>query len=120
MCLSVSVYASVLVLALVCWTPAVSKLHIISCVRSRSRSRSVCRSFAEPEVRPWDPLEACKQPYPITTFQPVYYAAESFADARERMIDFTATINRPFDVRYNSHSQRIEFDRNVAVAPPRE
>eukprot|EP01043_Picozoa_sp_COSAG02_P013776 COSAG02_NODE_557_length_20379_cov_6.688215_8_plen_143_part_00 len=75
---------------------------------------------AEPEVRTWDPLEACKQPYPITTFQPVYYAAESFADARERMIDFTATINRPFDVRYNAHSQRIEFDRNVQVAPPRD
>lgn len=70
------------------------------------------------EVRPWDPLDACKQPYPITTFQPVYYAAESFSDARERMIDFTATINRPFNVRYNTDTQRIEFDRNVVVAPP--
>ena len=74
----------------------------------------------KPEIRTWDPLEACKQEYPITTFQPVYYAAESFEDATERMRDFTATINRPFDVRYNSHSQRIEFDRNVIVAPPRD
>lgn len=81
---------------------------------------AICAVSAEPEIRTWDPLEACKQPYPITTFQPVYYAAESFADARERMIDFTATINRPFDVRYNAHSQRIEFDRNVQVAPPRD
>jgi len=70
------------------------------------------------EVRSWDPFEACKQTYPITTFQPVYYAAESFADARERMIDFTATINRPFNVRYNTDTQCIEFDRNVFVAPP--
>lgn len=30
-----------------------------------------------PEYRPWDPFAACKQPYPITTYQPVYYAAES-------------------------------------------
>ena len=72
----------------------------------------------KPEVRPWDPLQACKQEYPITTFQPVYYAAESFADARERMSDFASTISRPFNVRYNTHSQRIEFDRNVFVAPP--
>lgn len=30
-----------------------------------------------PEVRAWDPFAACKQKYPITTYQPVYYAAES-------------------------------------------
>jgi phenylalanine-4-hydroxylase len=30
-----------------------------------------------PEYRPWDPLSACKQKYPITTYQPVYYVADS-------------------------------------------
>lgn len=30
-----------------------------------------------PEYRPWDPFSACKQKYPITTYQPVYYVADS-------------------------------------------
>lgn len=30
-----------------------------------------------PEYRPWDPFSACKQKYPITTYQPIYYVAES-------------------------------------------
>jgi phenylalanine-4-hydroxylase len=34
---------------------------------------------APPEYRPWDPFAACKQKYPITTYQPVYYVAESMA-----------------------------------------
>lgn len=31
----------------------------------------------KPEYRPWDPYMACRQDYPITTYQPVYFVAES-------------------------------------------
>lgn len=29
-----------------------------------------------PVYRKWDPKEACKQEFPITTYQPVYFVAE--------------------------------------------
>ena len=32
-------------------------------------------------------MAAAHQEYPITKFQPVYYAADSFADAREKMAE---------------------------------
>lgn len=30
-----------------------------------------------PEIRPWEPSKACYQKYPITTYQPVYFVADS-------------------------------------------
>ena len=41
----------------------------------------------EPEIRPWNPFEAAKQEYPITTYQPIYYSAKSFTDARTQMTE---------------------------------
>jgi len=37
------------------------------------------------EIRAWDPYRACSQPYPITDYQPVYFCAESLADAKAKM-----------------------------------
>ncbi|XP_023019067.2 protein henna [Leptinotarsa decemlineata] len=62
----------------------------------------------EPEVRPFEPAKTALQKYPITEFQPVYYVAESFEDAKEKMIKFAATIPRDFGVRYNAYTQSIE------------
>lgn len=67
-----------------------------------------------PEYRPWDPVMACKQEYPITTYQPIYYVAESLVDAKDRMRDFCAQLNRPFYARYNPYSQTVSVDRAVA------
>jgi phenylalanine-4-hydroxylase len=68
-----------------------------------------------PEVREWDPFAAAKQDYPITTYQPVYYTAESFSDARARMVEFANSFARQFHVRYDPYSCSIEVDSNVAM-----
>jgi len=39
----------------------------------------------KPEVLNFEPVKTALQKYPITEFQPVYYAAESFEDAKEKM-----------------------------------
>lgn len=76
---------------------------------------------------PFDPFRACIQPYPITSFQPTYFLAESFKDAKEKLrwvrreeekqqwIEFLLTISqyvmtipRPFAVHYNPYTQTIE------------
>ncbi|KAI9490664.1 Biopterin-dependent aromatic amino acid hydroxylase-domain-containing protein [Zychaea mexicana] len=62
----------------------------------------------KPEHRPFEPEKTAVTEYPITTFQPVYYVADSFKDAQEKVRNFAATMNRPFSVRYNALTQTIE------------
>lgn len=40
----------------------------------------------EPELRPFEPSKTALQKFPITTYQPIYYVAESFNDAKDRMM----------------------------------
>lgn len=67
----------------------------------------------KPEYRPWDPFAACKQKYPITTYQPVYYVADSLFDAKEQMRAFCEDLKKPFQARYNPYSQTVTIDRAV-------
>ncbi|RUP46748.1 Biopterin-dependent aromatic amino acid hydroxylase-domain-containing protein [Jimgerdemannia flammicorona] len=72
-----------------------------------------------PEKRPFDPSKAALQKYPVTEYQPVsvagggivavvYFIAESFKDAKDKVRDFAASLKRPFSVRYNAYTQTIE------------
>uniref|UniRef100_A0AAQ5ZAB7 phenylalanine 4-monooxygenase n=1 Tax=Amphiprion ocellaris TaxID=80972 RepID=A0AAQ5ZAB7_AMPOC len=67
----------------------------------------------EPKVLPFDPDKTSLQKYPITEYQPVYFVAESFEDAKEKVRRFAATIPRPFSVRYNPYTQSIEVLDNT-------
>ena len=39
----------------------------------------------KPELRPFEPSKTALQKYPITEYQPVYFVAESFEDAKNKM-----------------------------------
>jgi len=62
----------------------------------------------KPSVMPFDPFRASIQPYPITSYQPTYFLAESFKDAKEKLRQYAMTIPRPFGVHYNPYTQSIE------------
>ncbi|XP_059834495.1 phenylalanine-4-hydroxylase [Hypanus sabinus] len=62
----------------------------------------------KPDRQPFNPEVTAIQKYPITSFQPVYYVAESFEDAKEKVRRYAATIPRPFSVHYNSYTQSVE------------
>lgn len=67
-----------------------------------------------PEYRPWVPAKAALQDYPITTYQPVYYVAESLADAKTKMRQYCEdTMKRPFRVRWDPQTQSVSTDRAV-------
>uniref|UniRef100_A0A8C6PZM2 phenylalanine 4-monooxygenase n=2 Tax=Nothobranchius furzeri TaxID=105023 RepID=A0A8C6PZM2_NOTFU len=66
-----------------------------------------------PKLQPFDPEKTSLQKYPITEYQPVYFVAESFEDAKEKVRKFAATIPRPFSVRYNPYTQSIEVLDNT-------
>jgi len=63
----------------------------------------------KPELRPFDPPKTGIQDYPITEYQPVYYVAESFHDAKEKLMKFAETIHRPFGIRYNAYTNNVEI-----------
>ncbi|KAJ8268979.1 hypothetical protein COCON_G00115860 [Conger conger] len=67
----------------------------------------------KPKLEPFNPEKTCLQTYPITEFQPVYYVAESFEDAKEKVRKYAATIPRPFSVRYNPYTLSIEVLDNT-------
>eukprot|EP00795_Rhopilema_esculentum_P005258 gene5258-405_t len=71
-----------------------------------------CIESSECERRAFDPEKACVQEYPITKFQPVYFVANSFDDAKEKLRSWAAHIPRPFHVHYNPYTQSVEIIEN--------
>jgi phenylalanine-4-hydroxylase len=66
-----------------------------------------------PVIRPWDPNVACSAAFPITTYQPTYFLAESLSDAKEQMRKFCETLPKPFHARFNHNSNSVWVDRAV-------
>lgn len=66
----------------------------------------------EPQKKPFDPAKTAEQEYPITKFQPIYFVADSFDDAKEKMRAYATMIPRPFTVRYNPYTQSVEVIEN--------
>eukprot|EP00941_MAST-03F_sp_MAST-3F-sp1_P005656 g5656.t1 len=66
-----------------------------------------------PTYLPWEPDTAGDMEYPITTYQPNYFVAESLSDAKDKMRKFADSLGRPFRVQYHPHSQSIRLDRAV-------
>ncbi|XKL65862.1 hypothetical protein PGB90_009282 [Kerria lacca] len=62
----------------------------------------------KPEHRPFDPNVTAVQPYQDQEYQPIYYVAESFEDAKDKFRRWVSKMSRPFEVRYNPHTQRVE------------
>ena len=67
----------------------------------------------KPTLLPWDPAVACTTDYPITTYQPLYFVAESLADAKLKMRDYCEKMAKPFHARYNPLTNSIWVDRAV-------
>ena len=59
------------------------------------------------QVLPFDPVAASKQPFPITTYQPLYFCAESLSDAKIQLDTFCDLLNRPFHPQYDPFTESI-------------
>ena len=66
-----------------------------------------------PQIKPWDPISASMQDFPITTYQPVYFLAESLQDAKVKMRSYCEDLKRPFFAQYNQQTQTVFIDRPV-------
>ena len=63
----------------------------------------------KPEILPFDPVVAGSRKYPITEYQPVYFLADSFADAQAKLHEYATTIPRPGVFRYNPYTESIDL-----------
>lgn len=72
---------------------------------------------SEITIREWDPNEAAAQEYPITTMQPIYFAAPSMRVAKERMRNYCDKVKRPFNCLYDDASKSVYTDVDVYTKP---
>nr|UWY63831.1 tyrosine hydroxylase [Sarcophaga peregrina] len=61
------------------------------------------------EHRAFEPASTAVQPYQDQEYQPIYYVAESFEDAKDKFRRWVSTMSRPFEVRFNPHTERVEI-----------
>eukprot|EP01063_Lacrimia_lanifica_P039399 TRINITY_DN8647_c0_g1_i1.p1 TRINITY_DN8647_c0_g1~~TRINITY_DN8647_c0_g1_i1.p1 ORF type:complete len:450 (+),score=152.79 TRINITY_DN8647_c0_g1_i1:82-1431(+) len=61
-----------------------------------------------PKYLPWEPEVAAVTQYPITKYQPTYFVAESFDDAKVRMENFAKSFARPFTLEYNPYTKSVK------------
>lgn len=69
---------------------------------------------------PWNPAVASTAAYPITTYQPTYYVAESLSDAKHKLREFTESLPKPFFARYNPMTRSVWVDRSVTMEAEKE
>ena len=62
----------------------------------------------KPICVPFVPEIAAVTDYPITTYQPKYFVAESFEDAKIKMKEFSNKLDKPIAIRYNPYTDSIE------------
>ncbi|XP_055686433.1 tyrosine 3-monooxygenase [Lutzomyia longipalpis] len=62
----------------------------------------------KPEHRPFEPATTAVQKYQDQDYQPIYYVAESFEDAKDKFRRWVSAMSRPFEVRFNPHTERVE------------
>nr|WDE40211.1 tyrosine hydroxylase-like protein [Schizocardium californicum] len=62
----------------------------------------------KPEHRPFEPSTTAVQEYQDDSYQRVYFVAESFEDAKQRMRRFASQLEKPFEVCYNPFNQTVE------------
>eukprot|EP00922_Rhytidocystis_sp_ex-Travisia-forbesii_P019853 GHVS01029322.1.p1 GENE.GHVS01029322.1~~GHVS01029322.1.p1 ORF type:complete len:508 (+),score=48.94 GHVS01029322.1:83-1525(+) len=69
------------------------------------------------EIRAWDPITAAVQEYPITSYQPVYYAGKSLQDVKEKMLTYCEQLSKPFSLRFDAATHSISTDKPVVPTP---
>ena len=69
----------------------------------------------KPRLLPWDPKVASTTDYPITSYQPTYFVAESLSDTKQQMRKFCEQLPKPFNAKYNTLTNSIWVDRAVKI-----
>jgi len=69
-----------------------------------------------PELLPFSAKNAAATAYPITTYQPVYFVADSLGDAKASIDRFCDSLQRPFFPQYDALTQTIKVTKAIRRA----
>lgn len=77
-----------------------------------------CDPTSTSERHPFVPAVAGRTEFPITTYQPNYFVADSLMHAKESMRRYCEEMPRPFYVRYNENTNSVWVDRAINFETP--
>jgi hypothetical protein len=67
----------------------------------------------QPKIMNFDPKAAGIQPYPITTYQPIYFCDESIEDIKYKISQFCDSLQRPFHPVYDPITANVNPSRHI-------
>ena len=69
----------------------------------------------KPKYFPLDPFEIAQNHlnFPISSMQPYYFVADSFAKAKAQITDYCEQINKPFNVTFDNRTNSVIVDRKI-------
>ncbi|CAD5113442.1 DgyrCDS2609 [Dimorphilus gyrociliatus] len=68
-----------------------------------------------PEKRPFSLEEISTQIYQDQDYQPLYFVADSFENMMEKLLQYSSTIQRPYQVQYDSYTQSLVLLNNTDI-----
>lgn len=90
-----------------------------SCTKEPSaecrKSGSVAH-LERPEILPFDASIVADTQFPITTFQPKFFAGDSLEHVKREVEKFCETLTRPFFPRYDPLTETIKVTRAITRA----
>lgn len=63
----------------------------------------------KPEFKPYDPVVTGQTEYPITKYQPLYFVAESFDSAKNKILNYSKSIEKPFSLAYDAYTMSVKI-----------
>lgn len=69
----------------------------------------------KPELKPFEAEKTAMQTYQDEDYQPIYFVAESFDEAKEQLRRYSKTIKRPYQIRYDPYTQSIKIIDNLQI-----
>lgn len=70
-----------------------------------------------PERKPFTPIEASQQPYPITTCQPLYFVGEDLEDVKKKISTYCDAMPKKFYSVYDPATHLVNPSRAVTRLP---
>jgi uncharacterized protein YdhG (YjbR/CyaY superfamily) len=63
----------------------------------------------KPEHKPFDPEVTAVQEYQDEDYQSVYFVAESFESAKQKLREYSKKIQKPYKLKYDPYTQSIKI-----------
>lgn len=73
--------------------------------------------LANPDIKTLKGSITSRTAFPITTFQPQYFASASLADAKAEVMRFCDKLQKPFFSRYDPFSNQVSVTRSIRRQP---